>query len=85
MNADQIRDLGLSWPFVPVDEDPYVGIEIAPNEVVYVVLAGSYRVLLEEYRIVTNQYAVLHQAAQEQVAAAVKLVEQLRHRGGGDD
>ena len=85
MNADQIRELGLAWPFVPVDEDPYVGIEVAPNEVVWVVLGGSYRALLKEYQVVTNQYTILHKAAQEQVEAAINLVKQLRQRGGGDD
>ena len=25
------RDIGLGWPFVALDEDPFVGVEIAPN------------------------------------------------------
>ena len=61
------RKIGLPWPFVAVDEDPYVGVEIAPNEIVYVVLAGTYR--------------ELQQAAEEQVAAANEFLDVWGHYG----
>ena len=62
------RRIGLPWPFVAVDEEPYIGVEIAPNEIVYVVLAGTYRELRE--------------AAEEQVTAANEFRDIWNRNGG---
>ena len=64
----------LPWPFVKVDEPPFCGVEIAPNEIVYVVLAGDYRDLLADYE-------KLRQAAVEQIEAARHLVDVWQHFG----
>lgn len=69
------RKHGLPWPFVHVDEPGYFGVEIAPNEIVVVVLAGDHRKVLADYD-------KLRQAAVEQIEAAQHLVDVWRHFGG---
>ena len=68
------RDIGLGWPFVPVDEAPFVGVEIATNEIVLVALAGTYRNLAKAYEELRQQHNRLIEAAEEQVAATNRLL-----------
>ena len=68
------RDIGLGWPFIPLDEDPFVGVEIAPNEIVYVVLAGTYRNLATAYEQLRQQHNRVVEAAEEQIAATNRLL-----------
>lgn len=82
------RLANLPWPFVAVDEDPFMGIEIAPNEIVYVVLGGTYRLLhrafieaQSELDHLREQYDILAAAATEQVKAAQQVADIWRHYG----
>ena len=68
------RDSGLGWPFVPVDEKPFMGVEIAPNEIVYVVLGGDYRKLYQAYEDLRIEHNQLIEAAEEQVRATNHLL-----------
>lgn len=68
------RKHGLPWPFVHVDEPGFLGVEIAPNEIVYVVLAGDFRQLVADYD-------KLRRAAVEQIEAAQHLVDVWQHFG----
>ena len=68
------RDIGLGWPFVPVDEAPFVGVEIAPNEIVLVALAGTYRNLATAYEQLRQQHNRVVEAAEEQIAATNRLL-----------
>ena len=68
------RDIGLGWPFVQVDEEPFVGVEIAPNEIVLVALAGTYRNLATAYEQLRQQHNRVVEAAEEQIAATNRLL-----------
>ena len=64
------RDLSLPWPFRPCDDEPYLNVEIAPNEWVRVVLAGEYKQLEAAYVELCITHERLREAAQAQVEAA---------------
>lgn len=68
------RKSNLPWPFVYVDEPGYFGVEIAPNEIVYVVLAGDHRKLQADY-------LELREAAEETVKASNQLLDVWEHYG----
>lgn len=71
----------LPWPFKPGDVEPYLNVEIAPNEYVTIVLAGDYKNLVAEYLQLRDEYQRLSQAATEQVKAAQAVVDVWRHYG----
>ena len=79
------RDIGLPWPFVAVDEDPFVGVEIAPNEIVLVALAGTFRDLVHKFSVLDGEYKELRQAAEEQVKATNDLLDVWGHYGHRHD
>ena len=72
----------LPWPFKPGEIDPYLNVEIAPNEYVTVVLAGDYKNLLSEYLALRDDYQRLSHAAAEQIKAAQELVDVWKHYRG---
>ena len=75
------RKSGLGWPFVAVDETPFVGVEIAPNEIVYVVLAGDYRKLANAHQQLLAEHSQLRTAALEQLKAANDFLDVWGHYG----
>lgn len=75
------RSCGLGWPFKPVDEDPFVGVEVAPNEIVYVALAGDYRALAKAHADLLVEHERLRTAAQEQMQAAYDFLDVWKHYG----
>ena len=64
------RDFNLPWPFRPCDDEPYLNVEIAPNEWVRVVLAHEYIQLEAAYLELCITHKRLREAAQAQVEAA---------------
>lgn len=64
------RDLNLPWPFRPCDDEPYLNVEIAPNEWVRVVLAGTYDHLQSAHYQLMLEHDRLREAAQAQIEAA---------------
>lgn len=72
------RKQNLPWPFVAVDEPGFFGVEIAPNEIVYVVLAGDHRSLIREHNELLQEHQKLTLAAYEQLKAAQNVIEAFR-------
>ena len=68
------RNCNLPWPFVAVDENPFMGVEIAPNEIVYVVLGGTYRLLLKAHEELLREHSNLRVAAQAQLEASNEML-----------
>lgn len=64
------RDFELPWPFRPCDDEPYLNVEIAPNEWVRVVLAGAYNQLQAAHYELMIEHERLREAAMAQVEAA---------------
>ena len=71
----------LPWPFKPGEIEPYLNVEIAPNEYVTVVLAGDYKNLIAEYLQLRDDYQRLHQAATEVETAAKHVKDVWAHYG----
>lgn len=73
--------LNVGWPMVPVAEDPYVGVEIAPNEIVYVVMRANYDRLLEAHQQLLVEHENLRQAALDQMQAAHDFLDVWKNLG----
>lgn len=80
------RDMNLPWPFRPCDRDPYINVEIAPNEWVRVVLAGTFDQLESSHYQLMIEHQRLREAAQAQIEAAnaaINLWHQYGRVGNG--
>ena len=75
------RDFNLPWPFRPCDDEPYLNVEIAPNEWVRVVLAGEYKQLEAAYVELCITHERLREAAQAQVEAANAAINLWQYYG----
>lgn len=75
------RDMNLPWPFRPCDDDPYLNVEIAPNEWVRVVLAGDYQRLEAAHYQLLLEHDRLREAAHAQVEAANAAIDLWQHYG----
>ena len=69
----------LPWPFKPADVHPYLNVEIAPGELVQIVLAADYKNLIAEYLQLRDQYERLEKAARQQIEAAQDVVNVWKH------
>ena len=73
--------LNVGWPMVPVLEDPYVGVEIGPNEIVHVVMRVRYDELVKTSEQLWIEHARLREAAQAQIEAANAAIDLWKHYG----
>jgi len=79
------QDMNLPWPFRPCDDDPYLNVEIAPNEWVRVVLAGTYRQLQAAHCELLVVHERLREAAEAQVEAANAAINLWQFYGRRND